>query len=53
MYCNGEDGEYKGKKQAHPLSCLLLLSPTPFFGIYAEYEGIEATPGLTDTVLLY
>lgn len=35
-------------------ACLLLLvSSTPFFGIYLEYERIEATPGLTDTVLLY
>ena len=36
-----------------PICLLLLVSPTPFFGIYLEYERIEATPGLTDTVLLY
>lgn len=36
-----------------PACLLLLVSSTPFFGIYLEYERIEATPGLTDTVLLY
>lgn len=36
-----------------PACLLLLVSSTPFFGIYLEYERIEVTPGLTDIVLLY
>lgn len=53
-------GQMRWKKHIYPppvpffpADLLLLASPTPFFGIYLEYERIEATPGLTDTVLLY
>lgn len=35
-----------------PVCLLVPVSSPPFSGIYLEYEGIEATPGLTDTVLL-
>lgn len=35
-----------------PVCLLILVSSPPFSGIYLEYEGIEATPGLTDTVPL-
>jgi len=52
--------EWREKKRQIPMAAQKrhglprsLYPPTPFWRIYAEYEGIGATPGLTDTALLY